>query len=128
MTPEEAQHKLDRLRENRRRKGRETGIGATFEAQGRDLKRLQRRMGPMAEAWLSVCPPSLLERTAIDGISRGVLTIRVDSHATRYTLDRILRAGGERDFIKGAPMTVRRLKLVVDESWAGEPGPGRGGD
>ena len=113
MDPRDAQQRLERLRNFRLRKQRDLSIGPAFDAQAEQLKRLRKRVGPLAQAWESACPTDLIERTAIGGLSRGILTINVDDHATKFELDRALRAGAEREFIRLAPMSVRRLKLVV---------------
>ena len=89
-------------------------MGETFQMQAQSLKRSQRKHLGCARAWESVCPPDRIERTAIVGIKGGALTIGVADHATKFELDRLLRAGAERELVKLAPTTVRRVRLVVD--------------
>lgn len=89
---------------------------------GRDLKRLERRLGAVAQAWSATCPSAMLCRTTIDGVSRGVLTIRADDSATRFEVDRWLRGGGEREFVSCCPISVRKVRLVVGD---GAKGSGR---
>lgn len=95
-------------------------MGETFLEQAQALKRTRRKHLGCARAWEAVCPQALIGRTSVLGVKSGALTIGVADHATRYELDRLLRGGAERDLVKLAPTTVRRVKLVVD-SQLGKP-------
>ena len=113
ITPDD----LDRfgvVRDSRVRPERAQAMGETFQAQAQSLKRSQRKHLGVASAWEAVCPDSLIDRTGIVGIKGGALTIGVADHATKFELDRLLRDGADRELIKLAPTTVRRVKLVVD--------------
>jgi hypothetical protein len=108
---------LDRfavVRASRVRPERARAMGETFQAQAMAIKRLRRKHLGCARAWESVCPEALVARTSIVGIRSGALTIGVADHATKFELDRLLRSGTERELVKLAPTTVRRVKLVVD--------------
>ena len=116
ITPDD----LDRfavVRASRVRPGRAQPMGETFQAQAQAMKRLRRKHLGCARAWEAVCPADCINRTSIIGIKSGALTIGVADHATRYELDRMLRAGAERELVKLAPTTVRRVKLVVDSGF-----------
>ncbi len=114
MDPKAAALRLARLREARGRKDRDDSVAALFQRTARDLGRRERNLAGVAEAWEAVCPASLLGRTAIRSIHRSRLTIAVADAPTRYELDHLLRSGGKRALIKGCPMTVRDVRLVVD--------------
>lgn len=76
-----------------------------------------RRLGRVAEAWSTVVPEDLASRTALRSLHRQVLTIVVDSAATRYALDRALAAGLEQELLKVARGgTIRRIKIEVDRA------------
>jgi len=113
ITPDD----LDRfavVRASRVRGERAVQMGETFQAQAMSLKRTRFRHLGCARAWEAVCPADRIDRTAIVGIRNGALTIGVADHATKFELDRLLRAGAERELVKLAPTTVRRVKLIVD--------------
>jgi len=113
ITPDD----LDRfavVRDSRVRPERARAMGETFQAQAMAIKRSKRKHLGCARAWEAVCPEAIVARTSIVGVRSGVLTIGVADHATKYELDRLLRSGAERELVKLAPTTVRRVKLIVD--------------
>lgn len=76
-----------------------------------------RRLGHLAEVWGTVVPPDLAGQTALRSLHRQVLTIAVDSAATRYALDRALAGGLEQRLLAAARAgTIRRVKIEVDRS------------
>lgn len=52
------------------------------------------------------------ERATVQSFARGVLTIAASDSATRYEIDRWLRAGGLEVLRKRAPATLTRVKIV----------------
>lgn len=104
--------RLEALRKGRVWPERDGSIGAMFRERGAELERLEKRLGGVSRAWQSVCPPDLLARTSVRSLLRGVLTIGVEDAATRFELDRLLRSGAERVFVRACPTTVRKVKLV----------------
>lgn len=108
---------LQRLRTLRVREAPDLSMRAVFSEESKHLERVRKRTGGAAKAWCEICPPELLRRTAIVGLNRGVLTVRVSDASTRYELDRLLRAGAEADLLRRSAAPIRRVKLVV-----GEPG------
>lgn len=121
MDPEAAALRLQRLREARERKVRDDALSPAFQRAARDLHRLQKGLAGVAEAWEGVCPAELLDRTAIQAIRRGVLTIGVADAPTRYELERLLKGGAERDLIRRCPMTVRKVRLTADAALGEAP-------
>ncbi len=116
--------RIEALRRFRATARPEAGAGELFLRAGDDLARAERSLGAASEAWQRVCPPALVARTSIVSLFRGVLTIGVDSAAVRYEVDRMLRAGGERELTRACRTTVRRVKLVA---WSG-PDDGQEGE
>jgi hypothetical protein len=110
---------LDRfavVRASRVRPERAQAMGRAFIEQAQAIKRSRRKHLGCARAWEAVCPGALVGRTSVLGVKGGAMTIGVADHATRYELDRLLREGGERELVKLAPTTVRRVRLVVNPS------------
>ncbi len=46
-------------------------------------------------------------------VARGLVTIGVEDASTRFELDRLLRAGAERAFIRACAASVRKIRLVA---------------
>jgi hypothetical protein len=60
-----------------------------------------------------VVPETLRGRTALVGVSRGVLTVKVEDAGTKFELDRFLRSGGEAALVGRVPVGLRRVRLVL---------------
>lgn len=113
MHPAEIIARIKALREHRVTPDRRITITQEMQSTAADLKKLERRLGSVGEAWNQVCPGHLVDRTAIEGLSRGVLTVRVADASVRYELDRALRSGAEHELVRLSPSGVRRVKLVT---------------
>lgn len=113
MSNDRLAHRIERLREARGFKHRNDDAGPLFAQEGRALARMERRLGSAGGAWSAVCPPELIGKTEIKGLTRGVLTIGAHDAATRYEVDRMLRCGGDRALIERCAMTVRRVRVVL---------------
>lgn len=79
----------------------------------REVRRLERSVGSLGEAWGTLVPGPLAVRTVILGVARGVLQVRCQDASTRYELDRWLRAGGEHALVRAAGARVIKVKLVL---------------
>ncbi len=108
--------RLELLRQSRVFRDRATPVGPMMQAIGSDLKRTEKRIGGIGAAWAAACPHALATKTAIEGLSRGVLTVTADDASTRYEIDRWLRAGGERELVRQCPTTVRKIRITLADS------------
>lgn len=111
--PRPAQSHLAKLRESRVRTERAQPLAGVFSAEARTLERERRRAAGVADVWNALCPPDLVNRTAIRSLRRGLLTIAVEDAPTRFELDRALRAGLEREIVRRCAAPVRRIRLVA---------------
>jgi hypothetical protein len=103
---------VERLRTWRGVPTRDLSLAGAFGAARQELKRRSRTLGAVATAWTATLPANLVERTALVGFSRGVLTVRCDDNAARFELDRFLRSGGELELIRRAPAGLARVRLL----------------
>lgn len=126
MDADAARLHIERLRVHRVRAPRETALGPSIEALTARLRREASRIGGVSEAWEAVCPPELADRTAVEGVHRGVLVVRAADAATRYALDRALRGGGERELVRRSPAAIRRVQVRIAPvaPRGGDPGTG----
>lgn len=115
MEPRDLIRSIEQLRASRVRPERQVETGPLFRATADEVKKTSRRLGSAGASWAEMCPPDLIGRTAVEGISRGLLTIRVADAASRFQLDRALREGLERELIRRCPVAVRGIRLVVGE-------------
>lgn len=112
-----------RVRTARVRQPWDSSLAMEMDRALRDLNTQRRAVGGAAAAWGEVIPGGLAERTALAGISRGVLTVRVADAATKYELDRVLRSGAERRLIVACQTPVRSVRVVIG---GGASGAGTG--
>jgi len=111
---------IERLRELRQRPQRDLSITGIVRSMSDTARKTQKRLGAIIELWEELLPPELAARTRIQHIRGGTLHVHVDSSATSYELDRLLREGLERELrsrYRGTLMRVR-LRVVEDESFA----------
>ena len=111
--PDSIADRIESLRERRVPKPRNNAMSDLLAARTKALKRESRGTGVVATAWGELCPPHLLERTGVVGITRGVLTLSADDAAARFEVDRVLRCGVERELLKRLPLNVRRVRVVI---------------
>lgn len=121
-----AAHQISRLREWRQWKGRETGIRRFVEAVDVRLRRMDGRMLKVSAALESLVGPSIAERLSPLGLSRGVLTLGVDSSSLAYEVDRRMREGGLAELQQRTGLAINRVKVkIVADDQSGRSGPSR---
>lgn len=108
-----ASARLERLRSLRPGPSAPDSLGALFREASAELGRAQRRLAGVADAWASVIPEPLASRTALQGLSRGVLTVIAADSAARFEVDRLLRSGAEAQIIRRSKAPVRRVKISL---------------
>lgn len=107
------QNELERLRKFRAPKERDLTLRVPLGFAAQELRRMRRGLGAVAAAWGQIVPPELAERTALVGISRGVLTVRASDASAKYELERLLRSGGEAAVVRASPVSLRRVRVVL---------------
>ncbi len=60
-----------RLREVRLRPVRDLSLAGSMDRELREIRKLKRAVGAIAQAWNATVPPELLERTALQSLTRG---------------------------------------------------------
>ncbi len=76
------------------------------------LAKRVRNLGELAVAWDEVIPADLREHTALEGFSRGTLTVLVDSAAHRFQLEMLLKGGIQKALAERIPGALNRIKLM----------------
>ena len=113
MNPRQAQNALQRRQDQIESRSRRIEVSRLFASTQRELRRTAKRLAGSAALWERACPPELLEQTSVGGLQRGVLTIGVRDHSTRYVLDRMLRSGLEADLIRRSAVAINKVMLVA---------------
>lgn len=108
-----------RVREARLRPARDLSMAGPMDRELREIRKLKRAVGAIAQAWNATVPQELLKRTGLQSLSRGVLTVAVPDAATRFLLDRHLRGGGERALIGQSAAAIRSVRIVISNGQSG---------
>ena len=104
---------LERLQQWRNRPPRAKSIGDGIASMDRKARLLHRRVGEFVNAWHTLLPTELHERTCVTGIRGGVVDVVVESSAVSFEIDRRLREGLLDEIRAVCRGTVVRVKLRI---------------
>ena len=71
-----------------------------------------RQLSKLSEVWDEVIPEEINEHTALDGCSRGVLRVLVDSAPHRFQLQALLAGGLDKEIRRRFGGPLNRIRLV----------------
>lgn len=105
--------RLERVRDLRTRRSPDLSLGFLAAQFKRTVARPYRQFRDACRAWEKEVPAALAERTRLEGLSRGVLRVGVNSSAHLYELDRLLRGGMEERILSACRGATppRRIRL-----------------
>jgi hypothetical protein len=107
-----AVRRLELLRRFRVWPQRDLSLGFLTQQFKHQVKRPYRQLAGVSEAWEQLVPADLLMHTRLEGLSRGTLTVIVDSSARLYELDGLLRQGLQTRLIEACRgVSLRRVRL-----------------
>jgi len=72
-----------------------------------------KQLGPITELWQTLVPPPLQPHSRLLGLSRGTLSVALDSAAARAELDARLRSGLLRQLQTESRGTIFKIKTCV---------------
>lgn len=76
------------------------------------LAKRVRQLSALVAAWDELIPQSIGEHTALEGFSRGVLTVKVDSAAHRFQLRTLLDGGLMKELQARVPAALNKVRLL----------------
>lgn len=77
----------------------------------------QSKLGKIAEAWEMLVPPLLAEHCALESLTRGQLTVIVDSSSHLYDLKQLLLAGLEKQLLLACKSTGLKKIALKPGRW-----------
>lgn len=90
------------------------------------VQRRQTRLGKIADVWSQLVPALINEHCALDGMTRGTLTVMVDTASHLYELKQLLLAGLEKQLLLGCGAAgLKKITLKRGRWYAGETGDDR---
>jgi len=114
MAKDPYQTHLDGLRQRRNRKDPDLSLGFMREQFKREVQKPYEQLGALSMIWGELVPEALAAHTRLEGLSRGVLRVSVDSSGRLYELDRLLRSGTFDELVsRHKGQALRRVDLKV---------------
>lgn len=110
-----AARRLELLRSRRTRPQTDPSLSPALTSIATQLQLAKRDAGPMGQLFNELIP-ELLARSAKLRIDRGTLRISVPDSASRFALDRLLRAGIEQQLIRRSPVPIRAVRVEATSS------------
>ena len=90
------------------------------------VQRRQTKLEKIAGCWSQLVPELLNEHCALEGLSRGTLTVLVDSASHLYELKQLLLAGLEKQLLTACKSTgLRKIALKRGRWYEGDAGEDR---
>ncbi|MEM1446622.1 MAG: DciA family protein [Planctomycetota bacterium] len=109
------QARLERLRQRRVFKPKDESLGFLKQAFKQNIARPFRQLEGITQAWAELIPEALRQRSRLESLQRGVLTVVVDSSATHFQFDEHVRRGLA---VKIAELShgvvLRKIRMRVD--------------
>ncbi len=95
-------------------------LGGEMLAFFKQVQKLQKKFGKIADVWGALIPKLLEEHCALESFNRGTLTVLVDSSAHLYDLKQLLLAGLEKQFLAACKSQGLRKIALKSGRWYDE--------
>ena len=90
------------------------------------VQKRQTKLEKIADCWSQLVPELLNEHCALEGLSRGTLTVLVDTASHLYELKQLLLAGLEKQLLTACKSTgLRKITLKRGRWYEGDSGEDR---
>ena len=81
----------------------------------------QIKLSQIAECWIQIIPSTLSDHCALESLSKGVLTVIVDSSSHLYELKQLLLAGAQQQLLMTCKSTgLRKISLKFGRWYEGD--------
>ena len=88
------------------------------------VQRRQTKLGKIGDCWSRLVPPSLNEHCALESLSRGTLTVLVDTSSHLYDLKQLLLAGLQQQILLACASTGLKKIVLKPGRWYDDNGDG----
>ncbi len=111
---DDASTKIYQLRKWRSRKKRDLGIDSTMLSVCKSLKKTNKQLMQIQEAWNELIPSRLQATTIPTSLRSGVLEITVDGSPTAYQINRLVRSGLLRELQERSGRTLKQIRVRIE--------------
>jgi hypothetical protein len=81
----------------------------------------QTKLGKIAECWAAIVPQTLIAHSSLESLTRGTLTVLVDTASHLYELKQLLLAGLQQQLLLACKSTgLRKINLKPGRWYDGE--------
>ena len=85
------------------------------------IQKRQTKLTAIAEAWIKLVPPNLVDHTCLEGFSAGALKVLVDSSSHLYDLKHLLLAGLQQQLVLACKAQgLRKINVKLGRWYTGE--------
>ena len=104
---------LQKLREWRARREKDTSVRTAIVDLRRSLKKSNKQLSQLLEAWDEVVPTHLLQTAHPISFKGGTLEVSTDGAPTAYQLKRLIRAGLLHDLHQRCSCSLRQIRVRI---------------
>ena len=104
---------LKQLRQWRAWRDRDISVGATIHELQRSLKKNNKHLTQLIEAWDDLVPEQIHQGANPTSFQGGVLEVFADGSPTAYQLNRLIRAGLLRELQQRCSGTLKQIRVRV---------------
>ena len=104
---------LNQVRKWRARRDKDTSIGATIHELRRSLKKSNKHLTQLIEAWDELVPAHIHQCANPTSFQGGILEVYADGSPTAYQLNRLIRAGLLRELQQRCSGTLKEIRVRV---------------
>ena len=104
---------LKQLRQWRAWRDRDISVGATIHELQRSLKKNNKHLTQLIEAWDDLVPEQIHQSANPTSFQGGVLEVLADGSPTAYQLNRLIRAGLLRELQQRCSGTLKQIRVRV---------------
>ncbi len=106
-----ASNQLEQIRLWRKRNVRDTSISATILELRKSLKKTNKQLSQIIEAWDLHVPEQIHKNAIPTSLRGGVLEVTVDDSPTAYHLNQLIRAGLLNTLQTKCSSTLKKIKV-----------------
>ena len=104
---------LKQIRQWREHRVKDISIGATIHELRRKLKKSNKHLTQLIEAWDELVPTSIHQNATPTSFQNGILEVFADGSPTAYQLNRIIRASLLRDLQQRCSGPLKQIRVRV---------------
>jgi hypothetical protein len=104
---------VEQLRKWRKRKVRDTSIESTIIAFRKSLKKGNKQLTQLLEAWDELVPSNLTKNAIPTSLRSGILEVSVTDSSTSYKINQLIRSGLLQKLQRRCRGTLKQIRIRI---------------